>query len=396
MKKQTNKKSTKPKKAEKLKPKDKKPKSKTFTVEEVAKRLQKLEEERPKPPIHRRYKSNDGTIEKLGELLCQNPNGLLILRDELVGLLASWEKQGHEGDRTFYLESWNGCSGFDTDRIGRGTISIPNLCLSLFGGTQPDKLRGLLDLMSDALANDGTLQRFQLLVYPDHQEWEWCDIIPDKKAREKVDGVFDKLSTLDPVAWGAVPADDFNKFPYFSFSHEAQEVFITWSEELHTRKIKNESNMFIVQHLTKYDNLFPALAVILHLVDCAANKTVGPISEAAALQAKAWCEYLETHARRCYGLLADDGAHAALVLSIKLQEKRLKDGFTAHDVLRHGWRHLSKPESVQPALAWLEDKHWLRPIAVPTTAKGGRSTTAYSINPKIKFKEEKNAESMDA
>jgi hypothetical protein len=34
----------------------------------------------------RRYKTNDSTVEKLGELLRENPVGLLILRDELVGV----------------------------------------------------------------------------------------------------------------------------------------------------------------------------------------------------------------------------------------------------------------------------------------------------------------------
>ena len=34
--------------------------------------------------------------------LRDNPNGILILRDELVGLLASWEREGREGDRAFF------------------------------------------------------------------------------------------------------------------------------------------------------------------------------------------------------------------------------------------------------------------------------------------------------
>jgi hypothetical protein len=31
------------------------------------------------------------------------------------------------------------------------------------------------------------------------------------------------------------------------------------------------------------------------------------ISEANARRAAAWCDFLEQHARRCYGLLADGG-----------------------------------------------------------------------------------------
>ena len=46
----------------------------------------------PIQPSQRRFKSNDATVEKLGDLLVTNSAGLLVLRDELIGLLASWDK----------------------------------------------------------------------------------------------------------------------------------------------------------------------------------------------------------------------------------------------------------------------------------------------------------------
>ena len=38
-----------------------------------------------------------------------------------------------------YLESWNGYGSFTTDRIGRGTVHVDGLCLSIFGGIQMKK-----------------------------------------------------------------------------------------------------------------------------------------------------------------------------------------------------------------------------------------------------------------
>ena len=139
----------------------------------IAKELRTHGEQAPEAPTLRRYKTNDSTVEKLGELLRENPAGLLVLRDELVGLIATWEREGREGERAFFLEAWNGNQSFDTDRIGRGHISIPNLCASIFGGIQPDKLMVYLEQAAHALANDGMLQRFQVLVYPDPRRWEW-------------------------------------------------------------------------------------------------------------------------------------------------------------------------------------------------------------------------------
>src|SRR5262245_4933909 len=148
----------------------------------IAWELQSHKEQEPKEPILRRYKTNDSTVEKLGELLRDNPAGILILRDELTGLIASWDREGREGDRAFFLEAWNGYQDFDSDRIKRGNISIANTCVSIFGGLTPDKLTAYLEEISKALANDGMLQRFQLLVYPDSRPWEWRDLAPNTYA----------------------------------------------------------------------------------------------------------------------------------------------------------------------------------------------------------------------
>jgi hypothetical protein len=136
--------------------------------------------------------------------------------------------------------------------------------------------------------------------------------------------------------------------------------------------------------LSKFDKLFPALALVFHLVDCAADGICGPVTKEAALRAAAWCEYLEGHARRCYGLLQDDGLRAAPALAEKLERGALKDGFTARDVCRHQWRNLTTDNSTQAALDWLEDEGWIRGESTGGTGPGsGRRTTRYRIHPEI-------------
>jgi Protein of unknown function (DUF3987)/Type ISP C-terminal specificity domain len=143
------------------------------------------------------------------------------------------------------------------------------------------------------------------------------------------------------LAWGGAPADEFAKFPHFCFDEQAQAVFIEWSEDMHQVRIPNEDEPLVRQHLAKFDKLFPALALIFHLVDCAAKDIRGAVSKDAAQRAAAWCEYLEAHARRCYGLLKDDGLRAAQALAAKLERGALEDGFTLRDVRRNQWRSLT-------------------------------------------------------
>ncbi|MBM3775521.1 MAG: DUF3987 domain-containing protein, partial [Acidobacteria bacterium] len=350
-----------------------------------ARELRQHADQAPAKPALRRYKTNDTTVEKLGELLRENPAGLLVLRDELVGLIASWEREGREGDRAFFLEAWNGNQSFDTDRIGRGHITIPNLCVSIFGGIQPDKLTAYLEQATHALANDGMLQRFQILVYPDARRWEWRDRAPNKTARDAACAVFEALSDFDPLAWGASAPDDFAKLPFLHFDEEAQAIFIEWSEDLHRNRMPAEEEPIVRQHLAKYDKLFPALALILHLVEGASTRSHGPVTRQAALRAAAWCEFLEAHARRCYGLLKDNGLRAAQALAGKLRRDELKDGFTLRDVRRNQWRSLTSDEPIQAALDWLEDEDWLRGETIGGTGPGGgRRTVRFRINPAVR------------
>ncbi len=104
---------------------------------ESTKRLaEDLVDQKPTEPSACRYVVSDSTVEKLGELLNENPNGLLLVRDELTGFLRSLDRQGREQDRAFYLEAWNGNAPFTYDRIGRGTVRIEACTVSIIGGRQ--------------------------------------------------------------------------------------------------------------------------------------------------------------------------------------------------------------------------------------------------------------------
>lgn len=350
-------------------------------------------------PTEKRYRANDATIEKLADLLIENPTGLLVQRDELVGLIASWDKQGHEQDRALYLESWNGYSDYWIDRIKRGSSYLPNLCLSVLGGIQPTKLAAYLDQSRDALADDGMLQRFQMLVYPDPVCWEDVDRAPNVTSLTRAYGIFKALADMVPSHWGA-GSDKLIKFPYFKFHRDAQAVFNDWHSELHRDRIPAEENPLLAQWLSKADNLFLGLALIFHLIDIADTQIPRPgetLDEAAYMpswaawvrvdatrRAAAWCEFLEAHARRVYGMQASDELRAAQALAAKVRGGKLEDGFTPRDVIRARWHGLTTRTDIEAALAWLEEEGWLRTGFVGAGKKGGRPTTRYLVNPSVR------------
>jgi hypothetical protein len=336
------------------------------------------------PPTERRYLVNDTSIEKLGELLNQNPNGLLVFRDELAGFLNMMDREGHEGDRAFYCEAWNGSGAFVYDRIGRGTVRIEAACVSLLGGLQPGPLHSYLrEVFGSGATDDGLIQRFQLLVFPDTTStWTNIDRWPDAEAKTRAFEIFRQLAHGDPLDLGA-HQDAHGDLPYLRFTPEAQVRFDGWRSALETHLRQAGEHPVLVSHLAKYRSLMPSLALLFHLADCVVKGAGGPVSDAAAERAVTWTTYLKAHARRVYESVTAGPKVAAARLATEIQAGKLSNPFTARTARLKGWTGLQDPEEVAAAIAVLEEMHWLRPVEVPPTAKGGRRTVTYWINPAV-------------
>ncbi len=338
-----------------------------------------LQPEEPQPP---RLLLNDATYQKLGQVLSGNPHGVLVFQDELSGLMVRLDADGQEAARAFYLEAWNGLQPYTFDRIERGTIRIPRLCLSLMGGMQPSKLREYLrGAVYGGKSDDGLAQRLQLLVYPDiSTHWQRIDRHPDIAAAAAVNAVFDQLASLDLAALGArMPLNE--GIPVFCFSNEAQGLFNAWWEQFEKSMRQDEQHPALESHMSKYRKLVPALALIHHLI----AGTSGGISGQSLACAIKWQQFLLAHARRAYAAVTSATMSSAKALSHHILRGALPNGFTARDVYRHNWSLLSNVKEATEAVEVLVDLGWLRPVQDKRQNDTyGRPSVRYYINPSLK------------
>jgi hypothetical protein len=336
----------------------------------------------PEAPIQRRYVTNDTTIEKLAEILAENPDGILYYADELMRFLRGLDRVGREADRAFYLEAWNGSGSFEVDRIGRGSIFVPALCVSLLGGIQPGPLsKYVIDAMEDTDKADGLLQRFQVMVYPDLRS-NPTDIIPDAKARNKAYEVFENLANLDAGEFGAAASPD--DVPTIGFSEEAQEIFNEWRAEFEPRYGSKDQLVAIQSHMLKFRSLFASLALIFEAIDfVGGSSSGGSISKISAMQAAGWCEYLESHALRVYSPLMDTPERRAELLLHKILTKEIKPGAKVREIYRKQWSGLKTYESVAEALTILSHHGWVR-ITKVNPAGRGRPTEVLQVHPELR------------
>jgi hypothetical protein len=355
-------------------------------LEEVRQEIEDLEE--PETPVERRYMTNDATIEKIAEILRDNPDGILYYRDELMGWLRSLDKAGREADRAFYLEAWNGNGSFSVDRIGRGSLHVPAVCVSVLGGIQPGPLTTYVtDALEEAEKADGLLQRFQVLVYPDLRGYDPVDRWPDLEAKNRAYDVFKNLANLSAEAFGA-RADEDGEVPYIRFDAEAQEVFDGWRAEFEPRfrEAVGEYPAAIESHFMKYRSLFASLALIFEAVDFVDNAEGAgkAVRKTSALRAAAWCEYLESHAMRVYSPTLDVTTAAAKTFLDRIEVGDVEHGAKVRGIYRNQWSQLTTPEEVAVAIEVLEEHGWVRQVTAKPGPRGGRPSEALHVHPDLR------------
>jgi hypothetical protein len=149
-------------------------------------------EPEPKPTLRRCLVGNI-TTECLALKLQDNPRGLLMIRNELSGLLCGMNQYKRGGDdRPTYVELWDSQTILvdrksDTERDGE-PLFVRNAFLSIYGTTQPDRLDGLRlhGGPQRSPVNDGFLER-------------WLPVAPEKRLARGLR--FRSVSTFALTGW---------------------------------------------------------------------------------------------------------------------------------------------------------------------------------------------------
>jgi putative DNA primase/helicase len=313
---------------------------------------------------------NDTTIEKLGELLNENPNGLMLYRDEMNGFFKTINREDRSNDRAFYVEAFDGKSSYTFDRIGRGTIDIANVCMAMLGNIQPSVFNPyLMQAIKGGANDDGMIQRFQMMVYPDLVAWQNVDQWADKEAKDKAFSVFTRIASWDGFTEPA------------RFSPDAQALFNEWYIRLNLELRSNDILPVMESHYGKYKSLIPSLAVLIHLADNTDHSQVIGIS--SVRRAIAWGVYLKSHAERVYSMALDPiDANAKTILN-KIESGKLSDGFGTGDILRGGWSGLDSLENIKASLTRLMEYGWIKQLPIKPMSQGGRPAIRYQIHPKL-------------
>ncbi len=331
--------------------------------------LQQSEEIRAQivKPVERKIMVNDATVEALGVRLGGTDDGVLMMRDELSGLLVDF-KDERSSARPFYLEAYNGSGEYTIERITRAPVFIKRHAVWVLGGIQPDKLLPFLHARKHGGDNDGFLERMQLLVMPDIPESQYVDESTD------IDETFLVTRIEDQFLRAAKVGFDENGLSHIvRFDSNAQQSWATWMQQHSLKVISASKDMQPV--LGKQPGVCARIALIFHIFE--GNAASDLVSATTLDKAIRFLEFLESHQYRIFGSCEKTLLHEHSQLFLE-KIKGLPNPFTISDVSDKKWAVFGK-DNRDVVLQNLCDNGYL--LRIQDKNKKGRPTILYYKHP---------------
>lgn len=125
------------------------------------------------------------------------------------------------------------------------------------------------------------------------------------------------------------------------------------------------------------------LAAVMHCVE--QGGAVGHVERHALSAAVAIAKYLIPHAETVLGMMlaSDDVTQDEAHYVLRWIERHRRAEFTKSEVQHHGKRRFPRADDVDPALAELKRRGYIRPKPAEASGPGRPSSPTYDVNPSV-------------
>jgi len=329
--------------------------------------------EQPEPALPRLI-VDDSTSEKLGIMLAEQDGRIASMSPEggVFDLMAGLYSKSGIPQFGVYLM---GHSGDDliTDRVSRKSIRVERPALTCAYAIQPQVIEGLAE--NTAFRGRGLLARF---LYAAPRSW----IGRRQIAPPPVSGgmwtayeqaVQDLVASFGNCGSASQPIQ-------LQLTPDALRVFQAWESEVETMLADGGQMEMTRDWGGKLAGATLRLAAVLHCVEHGAAGYIGRTTIAAAVEI---ARYLVPHAETVLNMMqakegsGDDDARYVL----RWIERHSRSEFTKTEVQHHGKRRFPKADDIDPALAELTRRSYIRSRPSEATGPGRPPSPRYEVNP---------------
>ena len=314
---------------------------------------------------------NDGTIERLAELLQARPHGIVLVRDELAALFMNMSRYSGGQDDEFWLESWNG-EPHTVERMGR-MLSVDHLLIGVVGGMQPDKL-----VASFEGDHDGKYARV-LFAWPD--EPGWLGLNNDATEIDiDIQNIIWRILTLaeftqegrlvsHSIGLDAEAKAEFAQFA--QFAHQEKSAFEgrerEWFAKATAHVLRLANTLTYVEWALTTDTAKPV----------AVNKTT---MQAAIRLVR---DYFWPHARACLRLIGLTERHTNARRVLLWIRAKGKTEVSREEIRRDALSQRLDASETTALLTALCASGWLREEVTEPGPQGGKPAHRWLVNPKL-------------
>jgi DNA polymerase I-like protein with 3'-5' exonuclease and polymerase domains len=346
---------------------------------------------KPERPPLKRLTVNEVTTEALVPILRENPRGVVLVRDELLGWVQSmncYREGGKGADQQFWLSAWSG-STVTVDRKKThdlGPLRVRHPFVGVIGGLVPDKLSTLRgDRPRQKAEQDGFLDRL-LLSYPREPRVEpenWLEVAD--ATLQAMQAVLRRLRTVAmiPLQEGG-EVKGWRPFVVKLTACGRQE----WKRFTEDHARQRNADAF-PDHLagpwSKLRGYCGRLALVVHYLRWAGGELEDPdagVDGESMARAAKLVAYFKSHARKVYAVMDGDPrvSDARKILRWVLAHRPRR--FQKRDAYQGLKGTFKTVEDLEPGLAVLV-QHGLLRLEAPSTREGpGRKPSPYyEVNP---------------
>ncbi|MBK7311904.1 MAG: DUF3987 domain-containing protein [Sphingobacteriaceae bacterium] len=250
------------------------------------------------------------TSEILNQRLNDNRRGCAVVSDELATWLEGMNNYSKSDQTSTYLSFWNS-TGISIDRVSKPIpLFIQQPFLNIIGSLQP---RVIPKLFTKNKTDNGFLPRF-LFAWPDNLEKY---PINDRVMNEGVLKDYNSfiISYIENNQITINEETGFVDSKLYYWSEQAKSYYYEWQKQ-NTIKVNNHKDELKGEIISKYDNHFARLALILQIME---DHSTNEISLKAVQGASALCEYYMENAFKVLDLLKNPTALKEILPEVKLK-----------------------------------------------------------------------------
>jgi hypothetical protein len=320
---------------------------------------------------------SDTTVERLAEILGDNPLGVLLARDELREWLGGFDQYKSRGgsDLSHWLEVWRAGSVIVDRKILKGQVlHVAHAAVSITGTIQPAILA---KAMTTEFRESGLAARLLIAMPPKlPKKWTECDVDPVTEAAyaDLLDQLYRPRSDVD---------DEERPLPLLiPLSPDAKRAWVTFYHEW--AEVQNEAQGEQASTLAKLEAYAVRLALLHHTaglapVGGAPDITEDPIDLESLNAGVAMARWFAAEADRVSALMAESGTPEADGRQVLDAVGRRPDGrITVRELQRSNQRRFPDAESARAALDGLVAADKGRWVREPTPG-GGHTVEVFEL-----------------